>query len=216
MSFKFRFTAVLAAAMTITFAGTQGSGARALAAEAEPTTTISDAATTDEVVPLFVEKEVVQSVPTDDSVDQAQAVADKPASLERLISQTDVSSPLDAELECLAGAIYFESRGEPIAGQLAVAQVIINRAESPRFPATYCGVVKQPSQFSFVKRGHMPTPRKSSAAWNRAKAIARIAHEGAWASAARDSLFFHATHVRPSWSGRKTALTTISSHVFYK
>src|SRR3546814_19335126 len=68
---------------------------------------------------------------------------------------------IDPELRCLAGAVYFESRGESLAGQLAVARVIINRAESGRFPTSYCGVVLQRSQFSFVRAGQMPKIRQS-------------------------------------------------------
>ena len=59
---------------------------------------------------------------------------------------------LDAEAECLATAVYFESMGEPLEGQLAVAQVVINRAKSGRYPPHWCGVVKQKAQFSFVRR----------------------------------------------------------------
>src|SRR5690606_8644563 len=97
------------------------------------------------------------------------------------------SAPMSSEMRCLAGAIYFEARGEPLEGQLAVAQVIVNRAESPRFPDDYCGVVTQRSQFSFVRNGRMPEPNKSTAAWHRAKAVAQIAHQGLWDSEAADS-----------------------------
>ncbi|HJO66877.1 MAG TPA: cell wall hydrolase, partial [Sphingomonas sanguinis] len=60
------------------------------------------------------------------------------------------------ELRCLAGAIYFEGRGEPLAGQLAVAQVILNRTKSGRFPTDVCNVIKQRGQFSFVRGGEIP------------------------------------------------------------
>ena len=123
---------------------------------------------------------------------------------------------LSEEMQCLAGAVYFESRGEPLAGQLAVAQVIINRAEDRRFPSSYCGVVFQRSQFSFVKNGHMPRIRTGTLAWKRAQAVARIAHRGLWDSEASDALYFHANYVRPSWSRRKVALATIDTHVFYR
>ena len=119
-------------------------------------------------------------------------------------------------MQCLAGAVYFESRGEPIEGQLAVAQVIINRAESTVFPSDYCGVVTQRSQFSFVKNGRIPTNRSKAAAWERARKIARIAHEGMWDSEAGDSLYFHATYVRPSWARKKVARATIKTHIFYR
>jgi spore germination cell wall hydrolase CwlJ-like protein len=123
---------------------------------------------------------------------------------------------LSDELHCLAGAVYFESRGEPLAGQLAVAQVIVNRAADGRFPSSYCGVVFQRSQFSFVKGGRMPRIRTGSPAWKKAQAIARIAHRGLWDSEVGDALFFHARYVNPSWSHRKVATATIQTHVFYK
>ena len=101
-------------------------------------------------------------------------------------------------------------------GQLAVAQVIVNRSESGLFPRDYCGVVYQKSQFSFVRGGKMPGIKRGSAAWTRAKAIARIAHEGLWDSKAGDALFFHARYVKPSWSRTKIARATIDSHIFYR
>ena len=96
------------------------------------------------------------------------------------------------------------------------SQVIINRAESSAFPSDYCGVVTQRSQFSFVKNGVIPSRRSNAAAWERARKIARIAHEGMWNSAAEDSLYFHATYVKPSWARKKVARATIKTHIFYR
>jgi spore germination cell wall hydrolase CwlJ-like protein len=97
-----------------------------------------------------------------------------------------------------------------------VAQVVINRAEDRRFPTSYCGVVYQRAQFSFVKNGRMPKIRTHTAAWQRAKAIARIAHDGMWDSPAGDAVFFHANYVRPKWSYRKQRLAQIDTHIFYR
>ncbi len=113
---------------------------------------------TDEIVPMFVSEPVVQDVPEPVEpvvVEPAPIVtpAPKAESLKQLVRATDVSAGLNDEMQCLAGAIYFESRGEPLAGQLAVGQVIVNRAEARQFPASYCGVVYQRSQFSFVETG---------------------------------------------------------------
>ena len=70
-----------------------------------------------------------------------------------------------------------EARGEPFDGQLAVAEVIMNRAASGRYPASWCAVVKQPWQFSFVnpRTGRMPAADRNSASWGRAVAIAKLA-----------------------------------------
>jgi spore germination cell wall hydrolase CwlJ-like protein len=137
-------------------------------------------------------------------------------SLAELVGRVNTSAPLDAELRCLAAAVYFEARGEPIEGQLAVAQVIINRSKDPRFPRTYCGVVAQPGQFSFMRGGRMPRLPIPGRAWARAVAIATIADRGLWPSAAKGAVFFHARHVKPRWSRGKTRLAQIDAHIFYR
>ncbi|MFN3990280.1 MAG: cell wall hydrolase [Erythrobacter sp.] len=162
-------------------------------------------------LPVFVSREVIQPLP-----EPATTSAPAAASLAELVQQIDTRRPLSEEMKCLAGAVYFESRGEPLAGQLAVAQVIINRTEDARFPASYCAVVMQPGQFSFIRNGRMPHIREHSPAWARARAIAQIAHQGLWQSEADDAVFFHARYVRPGWSQRKQRLAQISTHIFYR
>lgn len=162
-------------------------------------------------LPVFVSREVIQHLP-----EPASTSAPEAASLSELVQQIDTRRTLSEEMKCLAGAVYFESRGEPLAGQLAVAQVIINRTEDARFPASYCAVVAQPGQFSFIKNGRMPHIRENSSAWARARAIAEIAHQGLWQSEADDAVFFHARYVRPGWSQRKQRLAQISTHIFYR
>ena len=164
----------------------------------------------------FVAQEVVQPLPAETPMPAPAPVLTEAGSLTELIGMVDTAAPLSAELHCLAGAVYFEARGEPLAGQLAVAQVIINRSEDGRFPRSYCGVVAQPGQFSFMRGKQMPQVRTGTAAWNRAVAIAEIAHKGLWESEAKGAVFFHATHVRPSWSMRKTRLAQIDTHIFYR
>ncbi|MFN7399575.1 MAG: cell wall hydrolase [Sandaracinobacter sp.] len=105
---------------------------------------------------------------------------------------------LDAEMECLATAVYFESKGEPLDGQLAVAQVILNRVEAGRFGGSICDVVKAPKQFSFVRGGSMPAPT-NMVQWETAKAIALIATSGSWPEVVPDATHFHATRVKPGW-----------------
>lgn len=167
----------------------------------------------EEIVPHFITREVVQPVP---ETAAAEASPVRATSLRALVDSMPRDAVLDEQLRCLAGAIYFEARGEPLAGQLAVAEVIVNRAASGRFPASYCGVVTQRSQFSFVKGGRMPAAPTGSPVYERAKAIAQIAHRDLWSSDAKDALFFHARHVSPAWSGRKQAAARIHNHVFYR
>jgi len=161
----------------------------------------------------FVSQEVVQPL---SAVPPAQPVLTEAGSLADLVGMVDGESALSDEMRCLAGAVYFEARGEPLAGQLAVAQVIINRSEDNRFPRSYCGVVAQPGQFSFMRGSRMPAIRTGTAAWSRAVAIAEIADKGLWESEAGDAVFFHAKYVRPSWSMRKTRLAQIDTHIFYR
>ncbi len=121
----------------------------------------------------------------------------------------------DEESECLARAVYWESRGEPLAGQLAVAEVVINRVRSGRFASTLCGVVRQPSQFSFVRRGYIPQPPQGSRDWQTAVAIARIATGQLAEGGAPNALFFHARRINPGWR-RLTRIATVGNHVFYR
>ena len=141
------------------------------------------------------------------------AIAPTAASLAALVASHVMPAALDAETECLAGAVYFESRGEPLDGQLAVAEVIRNRAASGRFPASLCGVVYQPSQFSFVRGGAMPPIRRDSEQWRRSVAVAQIALGGQWASSVGKALFFHASRIAPRW--RLQRLAQIGNHIFY-
>ena len=169
--------------------------------------------------PVFTSREVIQPLPQQDSAPDLSVEPEPiPAadSLAELVQQIDTRRPLSAEMTCLAGAVYFEARGEPLTGQLAVAQVIINRTEDGRFPRSYCGVVQQPGQFSFMRGGRMPAIREHSAAWARARAIAEIAHRDLWHTQAADAVFFHARYVSPGWSRTKTRLAQIDTHIFYR
>jgi len=140
--------------------------------------------------------------------------ADEGLTLAELVADQETAAPLSRDLECLAGAVYFEAKSETLEGQLAVGRVIVNRARSGRFPASYCGVVFQHSQFSFVRGSEMPAFSRASRTWRNAVAIARIADEGSWSSPAEGALFFHAARVSPGW--RLTRVARIDNHVFYR
>jgi len=121
-----------------------------------------------------------------------------------------------AEEDCLANAVYFEARGESLQGQLAVAEVVMNRAASGRYPASLCQVVVQPAQFSFVRRGVIPQADRASEAWRRAVAVARIAKERLVARVLPSScLWYHASYVSPSWGRRLAQSARIGLHIFY-
>ncbi|MDO9361378.1 MAG: cell wall hydrolase [Sphingopyxis sp.] len=149
----------------------------------------------------------------ENSVAESKPDAVTAESLSELVAETPRPVDLDPELRCLAGAVYFESRGESLVGQLAVAHVVLNRAQSGRFPKSLCGVVHQKSQFSFVRGGKMPAVREGTQ-WSNAVAIAQIARDGSWKNHAPGAMFFHARYVSPGW--RKTRIAQIDNHIFYR
>ena len=123
---------------------------------------------------------------------------------------------LSEEANCIATAVYFEARGESLEGQLAVARVIMNRASSGRYPASWCAVVKQPAQFSFVRHGAFPAVKTTSTAWARAQGIARLAMANVVPSLSTDVLWYHANYVAPSWGRRLNMVQKIGAHIFYR
>ncbi len=142
----------------------------------------------------------------------AEAAVPARAELSELVAALRGSDPGNRELDCLATGIYFESKGEPLSGQLAVGQVIANRATSGRFPSSYCGVLFQRSQFSFIRGKSLPTAPRSSKQWHNAVAIAKIVSRGLKESSVGKALFFHATHVSPRWRLKRVA--SIGNHIF--
>jgi spore germination cell wall hydrolase CwlJ-like protein len=127
----------------------------------------------------------------------------------------------ERERRCLATAIYFEARGEPVRGQVAVAQVILNRVRSPLFPETICGVVYQGQmnpgcQFSFACDGKTDIPRDNEQ-WALAQDISRQITAGElWLPEVGYSTFYHANYVSPRWAGSMSKIDKIGRHIFYK
>ena len=149
------------------------------------------------------------------AIPPAPVVRKERATLAQLVAAHRSSVVADRERECLAGAIYFESKGEPLSGQVAVGQVIANRAKSGRFPKSYCGVVFQRSQFSFVRGRALPPIPRSSPHWKTAVAVAHIVANELHDPVAPKSLFFHARYVSPNWK-RMSRVATVGNHVFYR
>jgi hypothetical protein len=133
-----------------------------------------------------------------------------------LVDRFSAGAPLDEQATCLATAVYFEARGESLEGQLAVAHVVMNRAASGQYPASWCEVVKQPWQFSFVRHGQFPAIDYSSASWAKAQGIARLAMANAYPSIPSDVLWYHADYVSPSWGHRLNYVEKIGAHIFYR
>ena len=145
------------------------------------------------------------------------------ADLEILIRAMDVlgDEVETAEGHCLTQAIYFEARSEPVEGQLAVAQVVLNRTKNPRFPNTICGVVFQNEQmrnrcqFSFACDGLSDNPYNPEA-WDLAKRISYIALSERWEDITHSATYYHANYVRPYWVAAFEATAQHGSHIFYR
>lgn len=125
------------------------------------------------------------------------------------------------ERKCLAQAIYYEARSEPRAGQLAVADVVLNRVKSRLYPNTICSVVFQGSerrtgcQFSFTCDGSMDL-RLNQRKWRAADELAGAVLAGFRAPLSRNATHYHANYVDPYWAPRMTPTATIGVHKFYK
>ncbi len=126
------------------------------------------------------------------------------------------------ELRCMATALYFEARSEPIRGQLAVGQVIMNRVRSPEYPDTICGVIFQGDhrrtgcQFSFACDGKADRPTNARL-WNQSKRLARNLTQGkVWLKDIANSTHYHANYVWPKWRRSMRRIKKIGRHIFYK
>lgn len=217
MSISFRSVVTVLAALTAS------SVAPAQVTEdAEPLTAADSAAIpAPDVSELIYDKIVLPAEPVDPlaPIDEGELATVEPVKptgdLASLVAQFRGTDPGSRELECLAVGIYFEAKSEPLAGQLAVGEVIANRANSGRrFPSSYCGVLFQRGQFSFVRGQSYPPVARSSRQWRTAVAIARIVDQQLHPSAVPNALFFHAKRVSPRW--RLTRVGSVGNHVFYR
>jgi spore germination cell wall hydrolase CwlJ-like protein len=138
-----------------------------------------------------------------------------PLPLASIVQANVNGAPLDEQGNCLATAVYFESRGEPVEGQLAVADVVMNRAASGRYPSDWCSVVKQKAQFSFVRHGQFPAITDAYS-WQTAQAVARTAILNMAREVPADVLWYHANYVAPTWRNNLEYVEQIGAHLFYR
>lgn len=123
--------------------------------------------------------------------------------------------------QCLSEALYFEARGESVKGQFAVAEVIMNRVDSKRFPNSVCGVINQGTgrkfacQFTYTCDGK-PENIGDPSAWQNVGKVARAMLDGAPRSLTKGATYYHATWVRPKWSRKFTRTARIGVHLFYR
>jgi N-acetylmuramoyl-L-alanine amidase len=160
------------------------------------------------------------AAPSADAVVAREATTLKNAGwpLYALVDKFSAGAPMTDEANCIAVAVYHEARGESLEGQLAVAKVIMNRAASGKYPTSWCGVVKQPWQFSFVNphSGQYPSVDQASDAWRKALGVTRLAVANAVQSVPSDVLWYHANYVAPSWRNNLTRVEKIGAHIFYR
>ncbi|SCZ68756.1 Cell Wall Hydrolase [Epibacterium ulvae] len=125
------------------------------------------------------------------------------------------------QFSCLAEALYFEARGETVKGQFAVAEVIMNRVASKRFPNSLCAVINQGTgrkyqcQFTYTCDGHKEVIREPKA-YERVAKVARLAMDGAVSKVTDGATYYHTTAVRPSWRRAFTQTARIGVHMFYR
>ena len=182
------------------------------------------------LISIFSEDVPATSVQIEENANNTQAVASidqNPVMVSRPVVQPlppvieeDTHEDVDAayhasarEIECLVSVVHHEARGEPVEGRVAVVEVVLARRDSNSFPKTACGVIAQPSQFSFVKRGYIPPVSGSS--YKAAKAVVMDVLSGRTKSSARGAMYFHATYVNPSWTNRMRKISRIGRHMFY-
>ena len=128
---------------------------------------------------------------------------------------------MNRELKCLSEALYFEARGEQIEGQIAVADVIINRKNSNQFPSTICGVVSEGApkrnacQFSYNCDGKLELIHDKKT-YRRIVKLASMILNGAFSNVTDGATFFHASEVSPNWSKKFKKTRKIGRHIFYK
>lgn len=122
---------------------------------------------------------------------------------------------------CLSEALYFEARGETVKGQFAVAEVIMNRVKSKRFPGSVCGVINQGTgkkyqcQFTYTCDGHAEVISEPKA-FSRVSKVARAIIDGKAPKLTEGATHYHTTAVRPSWSRVYTRTARIGVHLFYR
>jgi len=128
------------------------------------------------------------------------------------------------ELTCLARNVYYEARGEPVAGQYAVAEVTMNRKAAARYPESVCAVVYQRNwdvlrgryvgAFSWTEFSTLPEPR--GAEWERARKVAQEVYAGRHAPELQGAMYFHATYMKPAWAAEKKLVARIGGLAFYR
>lgn len=129
--------------------------------------------------------------------------------------QPQLNKDQTRQVNCLATAIYHEARGEPVEGQIAVANVVMNRLATEKYPNTVCGVVYDPHQFTDIQKAR---PLKSSMEWSRAKYIASLAYAKRLHDVTKGALWYygHLVIPKPWWAKDKRVTLVVGGHTFLR
>ena len=136
---------------------------------------------------------------------------------------------LETALMCMAANIYHEAKNQPMAGQIAVAQVVMNRVNDSRYPDNVCDVIKQgltykngkvvlgKCQFSWHCDGKVDDVDKKSEKWrNSLRYASMVITNRITLDVTEGATHYHATYVRPAWARTKTKTVRINRHIFYR
>jgi N-acetylmuramoyl-L-alanine amidase len=145
------------------------------------------------------------------AIPQAEPAASRAAADPAPLNVTAVPA---GDRTCLAEAIYFEARGTSREGQAAVAHVVLNRAESPKFPSSVCGVIADRCQFSYRCNGRSNAP-SDRRAHTEALRIAEAVLSGA-PDPTNGALFFHSSRVAPGWFNTRRRVGAFGGNIFYR
>lgn len=130
-------------------------------------------------------------------------------------ARAEAARTLNAQsIDCLARNVYFEARGEPLAGQYAVAEVTMNRRGWGPFRKTVCAVVYEPGAFSWTGRRRLPAP--AGEAWESAQRVAEDVYWQRHAPTLHGARYYHALYVKPDWAKDKHPVAVIGRHIFYR
>lgn len=129
------------------------------------------------------------------------------------LAQSKIQYAKTADIECLARNVYHEARGEPLEGQIAVAQVTLNRVASGQFQSSICKTVYAPKQFSWTIGGNKRI--KDAKAWQDAVVVATAVLTQSVTLPDFKALYFHTKQVKPRWAKTKRVLAVINNHIFY-
>ena len=167
---------------------------------------------------LARESPIINSIPPQENV---LVISMRPKERISLLTSMRPQDRPSLQWKCLTEALYFEARGEPVQGQFAVAEVILNRVDSPKFPNSICRVVNQGTgrkhacQFSYTCDGKFENIA-NMAVYNQLAVIARAMIDGGMRKLSGGATYYHTTSVQPSWARRFEHTATIGIHKFYK